>query len=118
MVIPLSQLEYYFASVLLKAQAARSHAMAQGTPISTEDPDSITITCEVIDDTAKFLPTSITESYQPETISETTKAPERSVSSTKQSGVVTKEIQTTKTGKQVTSQAFGRGNITIVEETD
>jgi kynurenine formamidase len=118
MVIPLSQLEYYLASVILKVQDARAHAMAQGTPISTEDPDSISISCVVIDETKPLMTVSVAAADQPDTETVTTKTPERSTSTTKQTGQVTKEKQVSQPGRQITRQEFGRGTQVTVEETN
>ena len=117
MAVALSKLEYYLASVLLKVQAARAHAMAEGTPISTEDPDSITISCEVIDDTAGYLATNVTETAQPDTETIAQKLPEVQTNTTTQEAVISSEKQVTTPGTQITTKAFGRGTVTTVEET-
>jgi hypothetical protein len=117
MVIPLSQLQNYIASALLKVQEARSHLMAQGTPIATEDPDSITFNFEVIDDTAGFMVTNQNETAQPDTETISQKLPEVQTNTTTQEAVTSKEKQVTTPGIQTTTKAFGRGTVTTVEET-
>lgn len=130
MVVPLSQLDRYIAETLLAIQRACAHCAAQPVPVTTEPPEAVNFTINVIDDTKDGIDAGETQNVQPET-SQTTTTDDNGTSTTTQEAVTSEETQVNETEttvfnppnggailvNELSMQYHGRGVVTTTSET-